>query len=97
MKKYAVIGYPLTHTLSPQIHNFAFQKLSIEADYRKIEIHPDKLDSEIHKLKSEGINGFNVTIPHKLSIMKFLDEIDSDAEAIGAVNTVAHRDEKLIG
>jgi shikimate dehydrogenase len=97
MKKYAVIGYPIGHSLSPQIHNFAFRKLNIDAEYSKIEIHPDKLDNEIHKLKSERINGFNVTIPHKLSIMKFLDEIDSDAEAIGAVNTVAHKDEKLIG
>jgi shikimate dehydrogenase len=97
MQKYAVIGYPLTHSLSPQIHNYAFNKLNIDAVYNKIEIHPDDLDKSIQQLKSTGINGLNITIPHKLNIMSFLDQIDADAKAIGAVNTIAREGNKWIG
>jgi shikimate dehydrogenase len=97
MQKYAVIGYPLTHTLSPQIHNNAFQNLNIDAVYEKIEIHPDDLKDTLQQLRNSRINGFNVTIPHKLSIISFLDQIDPDANTIGAVNTVVSKENKWIG
>ena len=97
MQKYAVIGYPLTHTLSPQIHNFAFKQLHINAEYKKIEIHPENLETSIQHLKNSGYRGLNITIPHKLSIMSFLDEIDIDADTIGAVNTVLKKEDKWIG
>jgi len=91
MQKYAVIGYPLTHSLSPQIHNFAFEKLNIAAAYEKIEIHPDDLANTIQRLKNSNYSGFNVTIPHKQTVMNFLDKIDDDAKEIGAVNTLVKK------
>ncbi|GAG64311.1 unnamed protein product, partial [marine sediment metagenome] len=97
MKKFAVIGYPLTHSLSPQIHNFAFQKLEIDAIYKKIEISPETFKKEILDLKKSDVDGLNVTIPHKLNIMSFLDEIDPDARIIGAVNTVVRKGNQWIG
>jgi shikimate dehydrogenase len=91
MQKYAVIGYPLTHSLSPQIHNFAFEELNINAVYEKIEIHPDELESKIQQLKSSGYDGFNVTIPHKQTIMNLIDQTDDDAKEVGAVNTLVKK------
>jgi len=97
MKNFALIGYPLTHSLSPQIHNFAFQKLGIDAIYKKIEISPENFEKEILDLKNSNLDGLNVTIPHKLNIMSFLDEIDQDAKTIGAVNTVVRKENQWIG
>jgi shikimate dehydrogenase len=88
MNKYALIGYPLKHSISPQIHNTAFSLLGIEAHYSKIEINPKRFDGTIDRLRKEGYSGFNVTIPHKQVLIPFLDEIDPDAQKIGAVNTV---------
>jgi shikimate dehydrogenase len=97
MQKYAVIGYPLAHTLSPQIHNFAFKKLNIDAVYEKIEIHHDEFKEGIEKIKNGGYEGFNVTIPHKLNIALYIDQIDDDAKYAGAINTVVKRDKEWIG
>jgi len=97
MQNFGVIGYPLTHSLSPQIHNFAFQKLGIDAIYKKIEISPEIFKKEILNLKNSDVDGLNVTIPHKLSIISFLDEIDPDARVIGAVNTVVRKGNRWIG
>ncbi len=97
MQKFGVIGYPLTHSLSPQIHNHAFQILKIDAVYEKIEISPESFNESINELKSGGYSGFNITIPYKLKIMSLLDEIDSDARTIGAVNTIVRKENKWIG
>jgi len=97
MQKFGVIGYPLAHSLSPQIHNFAFRKLKIDATYEKIEIDPKNFDESINHLRDCGYNGLNITIPYKLKIMSFLDEIDSDAKAVGAVNTIVKKRDKWIG
>jgi shikimate dehydrogenase len=97
MQKFGVIGYPLTHSLSPQIHNFAFQKLNIDAQYEKLEIAPENFKESVNELKNAGYSGLNITIPYKLKIMSFLDEIDSDAKTIGAVNTIIRKENKWIG
>jgi shikimate dehydrogenase len=97
MQKYAVIGYPLTHSLSPQIHNFAFDKLKIDAVYEKIEILPNEFDNKFTQLKKAGYSGFNVTIPHKRSVMSFLGKIDTDAAMIGAVNTIIKEENRWLG
>jgi shikimate dehydrogenase len=97
MQKFGVIGYPLTHSLSPDIHNYAFQKLKIDASYKKIEISQKNFKKEIRDLKSSGMNGLNITIPYKLKIISFLDQIDSDAQTIGAVNTIVKKDNRWIG
>ncbi len=97
MQKFGVIGYPLTHSLSPQIHNHAFKILKINAAYEKIEIPPESFNESISEIKSGGYGGFNITIPYKLKIMSFLDEIDSDAKIIGAVNTIVRKENKWVG
>ena len=88
MKKYGLIGFPLTHSLSPQIHNCAFHELQIEANYEKVEIQPFDFVRKILQLKEGGYAGFNVTIPFKSICMRYLDRIDKLASMIGAVNMV---------
>ena len=88
MKQYGVIGYPLKHSLSPLIHNYAIQKLNLDASYQKIEIQPEQFKRSIAELKKSEISGFNVTIPFKEWIIPFADDIDADAAALGAVNTI---------
>jgi len=88
MFKLAIIGYPLGHSLSPVMHNAALKALGIEGEYVMLETPPEKLSERIDFLKESGFRGFNVTIPHKVAVMEFLDSIDSFANAVGAVNTV---------
>ena len=88
MKQYGVIGYPLKHSLSPLIHNYAIQKLHIDASYQKLELQPEHFERSIAELKKSEISGFNVTIPFKELIIPFVDDIDADATALGAVNTI---------
>ncbi|MBP3038942.1 shikimate dehydrogenase [Bacillaceae bacterium Marseille-Q3522] len=97
MKKFAVIGYPIAHSLSPAMHNDLFAYYNIDAYYKAILVHPDKLGEEFLKMKNDQFNGFNITVPHKTAIIPFLDELDPLAEAIGAVNTVVNQNGKFIG
>lgn len=98
--KLGLIGYPLSHSLSPQIHAAALQSCSLKGDYSLFPIHPqDKLGLKdlLNRVRSGEIHGLNVTIPHKQNVIPFLDELTPTAESIGAVNTVYLRDNRLIG
>jgi shikimate dehydrogenase len=98
MKKlFAVIGEPIAHSMSPHMHNDLFQHYSIDAHYHPLLVKRGDLKAAVLGLKAIGISGFNVTIPHKIEILKYLDEVDSLAEQIGAVNTVVNEKGKLIG
>lgn len=97
MEKYGVIGYPLDHSISPEIHNMAFSELNLDASYTKIEIPPNSFEQKILQLKTEKWSGFNVTIPFKEKIIDFLDEIDPISRKIGAINTVKVIEKKWIG
>lgn len=89
MKKwYAVIGDPIGHSLSPFMHNSWFAQQEIDATYIPIHVKAEMLEQSIASMKLLGIDGFNVTIPHKEKILPFLDELDDMAEKMGAVNTV---------
>lgn len=92
--KFGLIGYPLGHSMSPFIHKRLFELENIEADYKLFEIHPDSLPSKIDELKA--LNGFNVTIPHKIGIIPYIDELSDKAKLYGSVNTVEIGD-KIIG
>ncbi len=85
-KKFRLIGYPLGHSISPEIHCRLFGLSGADAEYSLMEIAPDKFETSIDYLKS--LDGFNVTIPYKQLILPFLDEIDTRASRYGAVNTV---------
>lgn len=97
MDKYGIIGFPLEHTFSPQIHNPAFEKLRIDASYDTILINPEFFDREILKLKASDYKGFNITIPYKQKIIRYIDEVDPLAQKINAVNTIVKKGEKWVG
>lgn len=86
--KYCVIGYPLGHSLSVYIHEAGFRSLGLNYSYEILETPPETLVDRIKYLKYNDFAGFNVTIPLKLPVTMFLDEIDNSADLIGAVNTV---------
>lgn len=95
---YGIFGYPIGHTLSPKLHNAVFRKRKIDAVYLPFEVKPDYISEAIEALKSLGIAGVNVTLPHKESAAKFADEIPSDADrAIGAVNTLVLKGGEALG
>lgn len=86
--KAGVIGYPLSHTLSPVIHGHWLSAYGIDGAYDAIEIHPDDLKSRIMEIRANGYRGINVTLPHKETIKNLCTTLTRDAEMIGAVNTV---------
>lgn len=96
-KNLGVIGWPIVHSLSPAMQNAAIASAGLDAVYIAMPVAPEDLSDAVRGLKASGFIGWNVTIPHKTAIMEFLDEIDEDARAIGAVNTVVIRDGKLKG
>lgn len=96
MKHYCVIGFPISHSLSPQLHNSWFKKFKLRADYVAKEVKPGEL-SFFMKNFVKNFDGANVTIPHKENIIAHLDSISEEARKIGAVNTIAKKGSKLIG
>ena len=97
MKKYAVIGEKLSHSLSPEIHEFIFKQLGMDASYVIREFPREETANIIQTLKDENYEGVNVTIPYKQDVMPFLDVISPEALAIGAVNTVVFKNGKTYG
>jgi shikimate dehydrogenase len=96
-KSFAVIGDPINHSLSPNIHSAAFRELNLDSSYIGYRIPKGELESGIEGLKKIKINGFNVTIPHKIEMMKYLDKMDETCSIVGAVNTVENKDGVLKG
>jgi len=92
-----VIGWPIAHSLSPVLQNEAIAKAGIDYVYTALPVKPEDLAAAVKGLRALQFRGFNVTIPHKSTIMPFLDEIDEDARRIGAVNTVVNHDGHLKG
>jgi shikimate dehydrogenase len=95
--RFAVIGSPIGHTLSPPIHHAVFGALGIEESYAAMHVPKGRLRAFLSGAKYAGLRGFNATIPHKQDILPLLDEVDEDARFCGAVNTVTLRDGKLCG
>ena len=83
-----VIGDPIEHTFSPAMHNAGLDALNLNYIYLPFHVKEDKLGECIQGAKAMGIKGLNVTIPHKTNVIKHLDDIDSVASMIGAVNTI---------
>ncbi|MEW5822051.1 MAG: shikimate dehydrogenase [Cyanobacteriota bacterium] len=88
MIKLGIIGYPLKHSLSPIMHNPALKHTGIEGSYQPFETKPENLELAVKDFISRGYSGYNVTIPFKIDIIKYLDNITEEAKAAGAVNTV---------
>lgn len=96
LKKFGVIGYPIGHSMSPFIHKELFSLRGQKVEYEKYEIAPEGL-SETFDSTLRHLDGFNITIPHKLAIMDCCDKIDASAAEYGAVNVIAQRDGEYIG
>ena len=94
MKKFGLIGYPLGHSLSAVIHKAGFKSLGIEANYEILETPPEELVDRVKYFKRNDYEGFNVTIPLKLPISLFVQEVDKYADIAGAVNTVKINSDK---
>ena len=89
-----LIGHPVEHSFSPPMHNSAFKKLGMDYVYTAFDVDPNNLKEAIGGARALNIKGFNVTIPHKIEVMKYLAEIDEIASLIGAVNTIDFKDLK---
>lgn len=92
-----VIGHPLGHTISPALFAAAFKSAGIDASYEAWDTPPETLQGRVDALRGADYLGANVTVPHKEAIVPMLDGLSEGARAIGAVNTVVHRDGKLTG
>lgn len=97
MKKFALLGEHLSHSYSPLIHKKIFELRNLDYDYELLECKSEELESILNKLKTGEYSGFNVTIPYKKEVMKYLDIISDEASFIGSVNTIKLENGKLVG
>jgi shikimate dehydrogenase len=87
-KKFAIIGNPITHSLSPVLHNYWFEKYNVEANYSLLNVDEKDLIETIKKIRNKEINGINVTLPYKQKIIPFVDQLVNDAKLTNSVNTI---------
>ncbi|MBN6186238.1 shikimate dehydrogenase [Aneurinibacillus sp. BA2021] len=92
-----LFGRPVGHSLSPRMHNRAFAECGLNYRYAAFDIAPEQIREAVAAIRALGMRGVNVTIPYKVTVMDYLDEVDEEAKVIGAVNTIVHADGKLIG
>lgn len=92
-----LFGFPVQHSLSPLMHNAAFEYLELDYCYVAFPVKPDLLGDAIKGIKAMDIRGVNVTVPHKENVIPFLDKVDGEASFIGAVNTILNSGGKLTG
>ena len=92
-----IIGDPVEHTMSPAMHNAAFAALGLDYAYLPFRVRPEELEHAVCGMRALDIIGLNVTIPHKVAAIPFLDKLDPLAEKIGAINTVVNEDGVLVG
>jgi shikimate dehydrogenase len=97
MKDLGIIGYPIGYSMSTRMQNAALKALRLDYTYIAMAVKPEDVKTIVIDLKAMKFRGFNVTFPHKIVIMNYLDEIDSNAKVIGAVNTVVNENGKMTG
>ena len=90
-KTICLLGHPIKHSFSPTIHNYLFEKYLNNNIYVCFDVKEDNLESCVYGIKALDIKGCNVTIPHKVNIIKYIDSIDNNAKLIGAVNTINNK------
>ena len=96
MKKFLVIGNPIEHSLSPKLHNYWIKSNNIDAIYEKKKLNEEELGDTVLQIKQKKIEGINVTVPFKKTIIPFLDELTTEAESTQSVNTLYLKDNKVI-
>ena len=92
-----VIGDPIEHTLSPIMHNAAFEALQIDYVFLALKVKPEEIENAIKGMLALSIHGLNVTMPHKNAVIKYLNEVDPTGKAIASVNTILNKDGRLLG
>lgn len=97
MSRVLLLGHPVAHSLSPQMHNAAFAALGLRHRYEAVDVPPDALSRTVDALRRDDTLGANVTIPHKESALRLVDEASDEARATGALNTIVRRGSRLIG
>ena len=97
MRKYFVIGNPIKHSLSPKLHNYWLEQNSINAVYEKIKLEEHEIKNFILKIKTQEINGCNVTVPFKKTVIPFLDKLSLEAKRTQSVNTICFHNGELVG
>lgn len=93
---YALFGWPLGHTMSPELHALLFQAAHVDAEYIAVSVPPEHL-AEAMRLAAEKLQGINLTIPHKKAVIPLLDEVDQSALDLHSVNTVRFAEGKAVG
>ncbi|MGL5693347.1 MAG: shikimate dehydrogenase [Peptostreptococcaceae bacterium] len=96
-KTICLLGHPVKQSFSPSIHNYLFEKYDINNIYICYDVNPKNLQNAIEGIKSLEMNGCNITIPHKVNVISYIDEIDNNAKLIGAVNTIKNTNGILKG
>lgn len=94
-RQFGIIGHPLGHTLSPLVHNWGFSRFGVDGLYQAWPTPPEDLPAFMAKLRATPIEGLSVTIPHKTTVMAYVDEVTELGRAVGAVNTLYWRDGRL--
>ena len=97
MKKYLVIGNPINHSLSPKLHNFWIKQNQIDAIYDKAKLNPNQLEFLILHVRGKKIDGINITVPFKNTVIPYLDQLTTEAEQTKSVNTIYFKNDKVIG
>ena len=92
-----LIGHPVNHSFSPYIHNYLAQKYELDMKYVCFDVKEEDVKAALEGIRALGLMGCNVTIPHKIEVMKYLDEVNPNAALIGAVNCIKNENGKLIG
>ena len=97
IQRYAILGWPIHHSLSPQLQLAGFKALGIHASYKRVSVHPKAFATSVNELRDRGFRGWNISSPYKGAICQFLDVIESNAALAQSVNTVVNKDGKLYG
>ena len=97
MKKYLVIGNPISHSLSPKLHNYWLKQNNINAIYDKIKLEKKEIENFVKDIKKQKIAGCNVTVPFKKTVIPFLDKLSPEAEQTQSVNTIILSNDNLVG
>lgn len=97
MKRFAVLGHPIGHSFSPIMHTASFRSIGFEGEYTRRDVPPETLQEALAALAQEGLEGVNLTIPHKQLAVPMMDVLTPEAQRLGAVNTVRFKDGKMYG
>ena len=96
-RQYGLLGWPVKHSVSPQMQEAGFKALGIDATYTLLPVEPENLAAKVQAMKDDGFCGWNITVPHKGPMIEFLDAIEPAASKAASVNTVCNRDGRLQG